>query len=271
MNISFPIHPWGQGALERPAGDGIEPPGYPALGIPTRDQGPSSVGQDAIADQFAKQHYAGLQSLLTRQIRDAGVAADMLNEAVAISISHLRLGRVSAPDRLPGYVYRVALNLYRNYRRELQNRADIRAKAEDLEALPAESTAASFDAADGELVRQVRKLIEELPTPRDREVIKRFYLDEEEKATICESLGLSSLHFDKVVFRARQRMRSLFETKGLNRRDYLPVLLLCAIVCGWVGPMFYCGAIDERNDDLMTEASSDRQRQDFSDDDGWTQ
>ena len=63
-----------------------------------------------------------------------------------------------------------------------------------------------------------------MPTQRDREVVKRFYLDEEDKDAICRDLGLSALHFDKVIFRARQRMRSLLEARGFRRNDFFSVL-----------------------------------------------
>ncbi len=49
------------------------------------------------------------------------------------------------------------------------------------------------------------------------EIIKRFYLDEEDKAEICRSMGLSPLHFDRVIFRARQRLRSLTGSEGLRQ------------------------------------------------------
>jgi RNA polymerase sigma-70 factor (ECF subfamily) len=69
-----------------------------------------------------------------------------------------------------------------------------------------------------------------LPVPRDREVIKRFYLDEETKDAICQSLGLSPIHFDRVIFRARQRMRALMEAKGFRKPDLFgSLVLLCCI------------------------------------------
>jgi hypothetical protein len=38
-------------------------------------------------------------------------------------------------------------------------------------------------------------------------------------------MGLSSLHFDKVIFRARQRMKTLLEARGFSKRDFFAVLL----------------------------------------------
>jgi len=208
------------------------PRGYPAVRCgKEKDQERESVDEEAISDEFVKQHYAGLNLLLQQRIKDAALAADMLNEALALALSHMRSGRVAEPDRLPGYVYRVAMNLYRNYRRGFDNRADLRIGVEHIEQLPAEA-AVPVDAIDPRLLAQVRLLVAELPTSRDREILRRFYFDEQDKAEICLSLKLSALHFDKVMFRARQRMRKLLEAKGLDRQDFLSVLVVvCTSVC----------------------------------------
>ena len=181
--------------------------------------------EDAISNDFIKQHYTGLYSLLHRRIGDANIAQEILNEAVATTITHSRAGRISDPQRLAGYVYRVALNLYRNYRREYANRPGV-ATDEDVDQLPAQRTTEDAAMNTG-VVRQVLAIIASLPTVRDREIVKRFYLDEEDKDEICRSLGLSPLHFDRVIFRARQRMRSLLEAKGFDKSDFFSVLLGC--------------------------------------------
>jgi hypothetical protein len=56
-------------------------------------------------------------------------------------------------------------------------------------------------------------------------VIKRFYVDESDKATICKELGLTPLQFTQVISRARQRMKLLFAARGLKHGDLLSLLL----------------------------------------------
>lgn len=187
--------------------------------------------QDAISDEFIKQHYAGLQLLLQRRIKDSSVAAEMLNEAVATAITHMRVGRIAEPDRLAGYVYRVAMNLYRNYRREFDNRAELRAGPDDIQDVAAVSCGCE-DALEPAIVNEIRSIIASLPTPRDREIVKRFYMNEENKEDICQALGLSPLHFDRVIFRARQRLRGLLEAKGFKKTDFFPVVLACCTLLG---------------------------------------
>ena len=183
--------------------------------------------EDAISNEFIKRHYTGLYTLLHRRIRDENVTQEILNEAMATAMAHSRAGRVSDQSRMAGYVYRVALNLYRNYRREYANRPGVHA-TEDIDQLPSQR-ATEEAAMESSIVRQLASIIASLPTARDREIVKRFYLDEEEKADICRSMGLSPMHFDRVIFRARQRMRSLLEAKGFDKSDFFIALFSCGV------------------------------------------
>jgi RNA polymerase sigma-70 factor (ECF subfamily) len=75
------------------------------------------------------------------------------------------------------------------------------------------------DPAPGQLARLlaqeraaiVRRVLAELKNDRDREILSRYYIADQDKEDICRDLDLSDLHFNRVLFRARQRYRELFE------------------------------------------------------------
>jgi RNA polymerase sigma-70 factor, ECF subfamily len=60
-------------------------------------------------------------------------------------------------------------------------------------------------------------VINELPSDRDRQILFRFYIAEEEKERICADLCLTGLHFNRVLFRARARYRELYEKTAKRR------------------------------------------------------
>ena len=62
-----------------------------------------------------------------------------------------------------------------------------------------------------EQAKLVRRVLADLGLERDRQMLFRFYVAEEDKADICAALGLSSLQFNRVLFRARQRYKELYE------------------------------------------------------------
>jgi RNA polymerase sigma-70 factor (ECF subfamily) len=53
-------------------------------------------------------------------------------------------------------------------------------------------------------------VIEELGISRDRDILLRFYIAEEDKERISADFGLSSLQFNRVLHRARERYRERY-------------------------------------------------------------
>lgn len=172
---------------------------------------------------------SGLKAQLTRVTRNADVTADLLQDAVVTALRKLRTGEIEHRSQLDGYVYRVALNHFRNYRRK-----DKSAVSEPDGALGLEDATAT---ARGPLAVQseqwagiVSKVLREMSSQRDREVLVRFYLREEERGSLCRSLGLTDVQFNRVIFRARERFRELLETRGYRKSDLLALALgLCAL------------------------------------------
>lgn len=159
----------------------------------------------------------GLAFLLRRWTRDHAAAEDLYQETFRLAIEKIRRGEVRDPDRLAGFLRSLAKNLsIYHYRRG----ASRELREEDLESAPepVEADAGQLD----RLLRQekaaaVRQVLEELASERDRQILFRFYLAEEDKERICSDLGLSSLDFNMVLFRARRRYRDLYERHAARR------------------------------------------------------
>ena len=120
---------------------------------------------------------------------------------------------MAEPARLGGYIHRVAVNLViGDYRKS-------RARAEDGDqAALEEMKDHSQDQLNGVVVKEevklVRQVIGELASERDRQLLFRFYVADQDKHEIMELLGLDSLHFNRVLFRARQRFASLWQNRS---------------------------------------------------------
>lgn len=169
--------------------------------------------------------YPGLRALILRRVRDPEVAADILQDAAVTTLEKLRNGEIAHPENLGGYLYRVAINHLRNHRRKDHT---AQSSAEGLEELRAE------DEGDPEWehvgrpqwAEAARRMLEGMPATRDRELLVRFYLNDEAKDTLCHELRLSSEHFNRVIFRARNRFRELLERHGFWKSDLLGVLAI---------------------------------------------
>jgi DNA-directed RNA polymerase specialized sigma24 family protein len=96
-----------------------------------------------------------------------------------------------------------------------------------------------LDLEKTELVRQV---IQELGTARDRDILLRFYIAEEDKDRISADFGLSSLQFNRVLHRARERYREIFLERTGGRQA---ALLLGLAIILLVTPLSWWGRIDD--------------------------
>ena len=183
------------------------------------------MDKDSVA-LLLERHYPGLLSLLRRRIGNPDVAQDMLGQGILTALEHYGAGRIADPAAIAGYAFGCALQHFKNRRRNFDDRPGLHTDVEALEAVRTQSTAG----IEQELLptRQVRSALESLPTERDRLIVKRFYLDEEDKDVLCREFKLTAAQFDRVISRARLRMRALLEGSGLSKPDLLGVLLCLA-------------------------------------------
>jgi len=64
---------------------------------------------------------------------------------------------------------------------------------------------------DGQLSQCVARLLDELTVDRDKHILRRFYLVGDDKDELCKEFDLTPAHFDRVLYRARERFKVLWE------------------------------------------------------------
>ena len=157
----------------------------------------------------------GLVFLLRRWTRDRTTAEDLYQETLRLALEKVRKGEVREPDKLAGFLRSLARNLATHHYRRGSTREDRERELDDTTAaVPGGDTMEPLTRLlAAEKAGLVRRLIGELAADRDRQVLFRFYIAEEEKERICADLGLNGPEFNVVLFRARQRYRKLFEER----------------------------------------------------------
>ncbi len=153
----------------------------------------------------------GLTFLLRRWTRGHSDAEDLYQETFRLALEKIRRGEVRDPERLAGFLRSLARNLSIEHYRKAARRG---AREEEIET--AADTANPDTGQLGQLLRKekvtlVRRLLEELGSDRDRQILFRFYIAEEDKESIRTDLGLTAPEFNLVLFRARRRYRDLYE------------------------------------------------------------
>lgn len=178
----------------------------------------------AQVEALIAKEYTGLRLLIFRRARDLNVASDLLNDAICTTWEKWLAGQIAHPEQIAGYVFQVAMNLLRNHRRAMVERPDKRADVKALDELPMDEAPEARGIED-RLARRVKALLQSMSSQRDRTVLVRFYLNEEDRETICRELKLTPAQFARVIHRARGRLRQLMEAEGLKGSDLYCLLL----------------------------------------------
>ncbi len=191
--------------------------GRASLTIPDlvlRIQAGDREAEGILVDRFTR----GLFGYLRRIGCPQELAEDLHQETFRIALERLRGRGLKEPAGFAGFLRGIA----RNLRLAEGNKAARRRTGSDEEALARTTDPRSGQlrqVLDSEAAELVRGLLGEMEKTRDRQILYRFYLAEDRKESICDDLDLSTKHFNRVLFRARQRFRELLE--GFEKRQSL--------------------------------------------------
>jgi RNA polymerase sigma-70 factor (ECF subfamily) len=175
-----------------------------------------AAGEAAAEAELVERCGGVLRFLARRFTRSEADAEDLYQETLILAIEKIRHREVREPERLAGFLRALVKNLstqqYRRRSYEAEKPSDRLADIADIEdeRLPSPL---------GGLLHQERtnlthRLLEELNVPRDRDVLLRYYIAEDSSARICADLEIDEDHFYRVLSRARQRYRRLWEEQA---------------------------------------------------------
>lgn len=174
-------------------------------------------GDARAEEELVRRYQRGLVYLIRHRTRDSELALDIAQEALTIAIEKLRQGPIEQAERLGAYLRGTAINLVSAQARKSVRRATT--ADSDAVELVADEAAGPFDRVSSEQAqRLVRTLLGELRVQRDREILVRAYLRDEDKSTTCEALGIDSAHYNRVLFRAKARFKELLMTAAARGR-----------------------------------------------------
>jgi RNA polymerase sigma-70 factor, ECF subfamily len=166
--------------------------------------------------ELVERYSRGVMIIIRREVHDTVAVEDIHQEGFRIVLEKIRRGDVREPEKLSGFVCGVARNLVIDHFR--------RATRQENNAVIDEAVSIPHPAPDQlqELLRKekadlVRQVLKGMSNERDIQALYRFYIADDDKEQICADLGLTSLHFNRVLHRARERFRELYEQAMLDK------------------------------------------------------
>ena len=183
-----------------------------------RIQAEDPTGMEDLYRIFSK----GVRFYLCRQL-GAQELEDKVHDTFVIVVQAIRRGDLREPDRLMGFIRTVV-------RRQVAAHIDVaiqsRREHMALEGGPS-LVDASSDPEENYIVQQKAELMEKIlggMPKRDREILTRFYLDEQPQDQICREMRLSETQFRLLKSRAKSRFGELGKKK-LFRKPIQSVFL----------------------------------------------
>lgn len=166
------------------------------------------LGDPETEAEFVRRYRRGVMVIVARAGRGRVPVEDLCQEVLATAIEKIRARAIREPERLSGFVAGLARMMVMDHIRKEQSRGAIQAS---MPPAPGEHAPEALDRLlQQEQAAMVRAVLAELESDRDRELLFRFYLAEDDKERICRDLGLTAVHFNRVLFRARERFRELY-------------------------------------------------------------
>jgi RNA polymerase sigma-70 factor (ECF subfamily) len=160
--------------------------------------------------ELVERYSRGVMIIIRREVHDTVDVEDLHQEGFRIVLEKIRRGDVREPERLSGFVCGVARNLVIDYFRRAA-RQENNAEIEEAVSIPHTAPDQLQELLRKEKADLVRQVLKEMSNERDIQALYRFYIADDDKEQICADLGLTSLHFNRVLHRARERFRELYE------------------------------------------------------------
>jgi RNA polymerase sigma factor (sigma-70 family) len=165
-------------------------------------------GERAAEEAFVKRYNGGLLAILRVRCRDQELCRDVAQDTLRIVLVRIREKGLDQPAGLIGFLRGTALNLLANEMRRSEHR--LTQTASDWLDQALDESSDPYDTVEADdLARTVRTLIAGMKVERDRELLWRHYVKEDSKERLCAEFQLSAEHFDRVMHRARQRLKEI--------------------------------------------------------------
>ena len=176
------------------------------------------LGQREAEAELVRRYSRPLMTMLRQRTGDEQRAEDVHQDTFCIVLERLRTRGIDDPGRLAAFIHRTAVNVLigdvrKEARRQTYADTDTIQRVRDSEP---DHLQRLISRESGNAVRET---VLELQNTRDRELLYRYYILQQEKPIVCKALELTPEHFDRVIYRAKQRFKKIIQQRQLTLID----------------------------------------------------
>ncbi|MDN4501676.1 sigma-70 family RNA polymerase sigma factor [Alteromonadaceae bacterium BrNp21-10] len=171
-----------------------------------------ALGNKDAEKELVSNYWRGLTFVISRRCDDPDLVKDIVQDTLILVINKARHRKINTPSALNAFIRQVGINLLIGHFRKEARRQTYSDEDIDVQA-PEEELSLSNALHYNNIVDLVQQVIADLPVERDREILRHHFIYDIDKTQICEDLVLSPEHFDRVLHRARTRLKQLITDK----------------------------------------------------------
>ena len=179
------------------------------------------IAGDAVAsNKFVQLNYSWLLFVIRKKFSGSNNHEDIVQDTFMLVINKLQQGAVKNPNAILAYLRTTAIHIGFEY---------LRKDKKFTSAIDQEMLDVIEDSKDDILssiiwddkIKFVKQVIDELKIQRDKDILFGFYFNDDNKQTICKQFDLKSEHFDRVLYRAKLRLKELIDKRNNNTNGQL--------------------------------------------------
>lgn len=181
-------------------------------------EGETAPAERRAAEDALYRHYVRrITYVVARMVNDKSLVDDIVQNTFITCLEKLRSGALLDDKRLGAFVYGIAKNKVREERAREQRRPQ--SSESDADSLPDPDFDVAAIIDRGRRSRLLEECIAACSEPRDREILQRYAIYEQDKPVICAALNVSAAHFDRVLYRAKNRLKTIAQAR-LEQEGY---------------------------------------------------
>lgn len=149
--------------------------------------------------------------ILARKFSDPDICKDALQDTFIIVLSKIKNGLINDSTKLTAFIRSTAINSALMIIRKNKKYIDA-SDSNIINNLTTPELSSSEQIEQRQLATMVIDVINSLKNERDRTILTSFYISQLDKLQICQQLDITPNHFDKVIYRSKQRLKQLILT-----------------------------------------------------------
>ena len=172
-------------------------------------------GDKNARNEFVQINYQWLLFIVRRKFAQSNNHEDIVQDSFMLVLSKLQKGKINQPHTILAYLRTTAINIGFEYLRK-DKKFTSAIDQDFLEVIEDAKEDILSTIIWNDKIKYVKQVMTELKVQRDKDILIKFYFEDQDKPTICQILNLSTEHFDRVLYRAKERLKQIIAHHGDN-------------------------------------------------------